>query len=987
MLKTQIIDISRSAIITDPESFYENLMSTGQEDAPEKTMPIVAYEGYNFLPTVYGYRSYFDIASKVDIQALSSKCDKLINFQLSDYSNFLIALTEDGIYTNPGKVSNAAWTLAVGKTAPGVGQYKEWTYCVIENKLYMYRQGDSTAHVKSNVPGSSITTLAPSFLNMSGQMGIFRANGRLGFWDSANSISWSSVFDLTDFTPSIETLAGDVIFNDVLGRIISIKASGSGFVIYTTKNIVGAAYSTGGSILFAAHTIAETAGIWSSKQVCTGVMDTEHFAYTNTGIKHVSNAEKVDNVFAPVYDFLKEARDPVYLDFLQGRYLFINVINPAYIDGYVTFAQVDVPTYTVRLLYNGGEYTPTPPTNIQGVPLDDALVNSIVNGFRSGLYAQWNASGSKLIPSRTPSPMNPYQIDDPFTPEDDYPYAGNGNPLYSSTEILDARDNGTWTNKFSIDNSVPFALVLGWHNAPLGTGHIDSELTRMKARQLYEWNEYWTMVQSFLRMVSSAGTSTTYADVNSPLHPFGYSIPTNSTNVTTEIGVVINSDTAPATETFTGVGSYSPAYEYSNTYNKEFPIQQNIQGSSSATDAFYTISYQYQEYSNVASFGKSSTSVGVTGSADFNLVTGSGGTVTYDDTNLPILYQSNGITATRVTWDALVANFLTMFPAVSTITYAGITRPVIDVQHDSQFNVYPTDPPINPKNFTISARYSITYLTAGFYAGSVWTYSRITHAIETHQATIERRSTSKTLVVGVSRSRSPLVSKLTATQEILDWAIYTIEAPPAGFNWPTNQRVVGSDIPFLLSPALPPLAGVTYPGATFLLQDAIPAAIFPDFAGSLVYDTYLQKWGKMKATFRALLDYSPLNSNNNGSIPYSNFGLDAGILDSSGFVKLFSARCTDTKIRYGKFAMSRQGFTSLEYVDIKFRKPFTGTIILDTSLDGRSLHTALSQSSSFVGVGLVTVTPDYSGRWFVITIIGEFDLRSIEFTGRPAGIR
>ena len=42
-------------------------------------MPIVAYEGYNFLPTVYGYRSYFDVTPKVDIQALPW-CDKLINF-------------------------------------------------------------------------------------------------------------------------------------------------------------------------------------------------------------------------------------------------------------------------------------------------------------------------------------------------------------------------------------------------------------------------------------------------------------------------------------------------------------------------------------------------------------------------------------------------------------------------------------------------------------------------------------------------------------------------------------------------------------------------------------------------------------------------------------------------------------------------------------------------------------------------------------------
>jgi len=85
--------------------------------------------------------------------------------------------------------------------------------------------------------------------------------------------------------------------------------------------------------------------------------------------------------------------------------------------------------------------------------------------------------------------------------------------------------------------------------------------------------------------------------------------------------------------------------------------------------------------------------------------------------------------------------------------------------------------------------------------------------------------------------------------------------------------------------------------------------------------------------------------------------------------------------------MSRQGFTLIEYIEIKFRKPFTGTIQIDTSLDGRSIHSSLTQSEDFVGVGIVKLTPDYSGKWFIVTIIGKFDIRSIEFTGRPAGIR
>lgn len=971
MLKTQIVDVSRSAIITDPEAFYENLMATGQEDAPEKTMPIVAYEGYNFLPTVYGYRSYFDVTPKVDIQALPSRCDKLINFQLSDYSNFLIALTETGIYSNPGKVSNAAWTLEVSKTAPPVGQYKEWTYCVIENKLYMYRQGDSTAHVKSNVPASSITTLTPSFLNMSGQMGIFRANGRLGFWDSANSISWSSLFDKADFTPTIETLAGNVTFNDVLGRIVSIKASGSGFVIYSTKNIVGAAYSTGGSILFDAKTIAETAGIWSSKQVCTGVLDTEHYAYTNTGIKHIVGAEKVENAFAPVYDFLKEARDPVYLDFLQGRYLFINVINPAYINGYVTFEQVDVPVYTVRLLYNGGECTVSPPAQIQGVDLTQALEKDIISGLTYGMYAQWNASGSKLIPSRTPSPMSPYQLDDPFTPEDDYPYAGNNNPLYTEAELIDARDNGYWISKFSVDNTTPSALALGWHDAPLGTGRTDAELTRMKGRQTHEWNEYYSLVNDLITEINTLSPTVTY---KYPAGAFSLSALDNLLSTVdsgwVELGTLPDPSTTTLTEAFSGVGTYSPSYEYKNVYNKKIPIERRTVTSDAGPSVYKTYGFQipYGSYVIGDLIQKSW--------LDSYL-----GVSSVLDSSIPIIPITNdNPTVNQVTWNNFITYVTSKLPATMSDGFGnthGISSVVVQ---ENGYNGF----------IRLDIAMSITGKYYGlWHIGGYDVYTTLETIIEVRILPQYKRkqSSDSQLRVTSAVSMSPIESKLTANQNVLDWGIYTVEAPPTGFNWSTNQQTVGSDATFVLSPTLPPLAGISYPGATFLLQDASPAAIFPDFAGALVYDTYLQKWGKMKASFRALIDYSPLNSNNNGSIVYSNFGLDAGILNSSGFVKLFSSECTDSKIRYGKFAMSRQGFTSIEYIEIKFRKPFTGTIQVDTSLDGRSIHSSLTQSEDFVGVGIVKLTPDYSGRWFIVTIIGKFDIRSIEFTGRPAGIR
>ena len=216
MNKTQIIDVTRSAVITDPEAFYENLMSTGQEDSPERTIPIVAYEGYNFLPTLYGYRSYFDTTATLDIAALGSRCDLVVLYQFANYSNVLVALCEDGIWTNSGGTASEVWTHKVTLSIPAPGSYLAWTYCVIENVLYMYRQGNASVYKLTPTAFGPVTIVSfvPNFLNMTGQMGIFRANGRLGFWDSANSISWSSLFDFTDFTPVIipESSIKNIVF-------------------------------------------------------------------------------------------------------------------------------------------------------------------------------------------------------------------------------------------------------------------------------------------------------------------------------------------------------------------------------------------------------------------------------------------------------------------------------------------------------------------------------------------------------------------------------------------------------------------------------------------------------------------------------------------------------------------------------------------------------------------------------------------------------
>jgi hypothetical protein len=972
MLKEQIIDVTRSFLVTDPEAFYENQMVSQREDSPEKMLPIVAYEGYNFLPTLYGYRSYFDATSKLDIGSLASRCDRIVLYQFANYQNILVALCEDGIWTNSGGTAAEAWNHRVTLSTPGVGSYLEWTFCVIENTLYMYRQGGGSVYTvkpTSYALGNPVENFAPSFLNMSGQMGIFRANGRLGFWDSANSVSWSSLFSFSDFTPSVETLAGFAIFNDILGRIVTIKSHGSGFIIYSTKNIVGVSYEATGSVLFSARTIAEVAGIWTSKQVCSGAVDTEQFAYTNTGIKHISAGFKIEDIFPGVYDFLKESREPVYLDFLNGRYLFLSLINPDYISGKVSFEISALGSMTVRFLYNGAEVTDAEdlPSEVDGLGLGEALARDLTAGpGTTGLYAQWAASGSKLVPGRVSS-MEPYELDDPFTPEDDFPYARNTTPLYSTAELINARDIGIWTDKFSMDNTTPMSLDLGWHNAPLGLNRTDSGLTRMKLRQKEEWDEYIALaadVQSEIVTLGSAN-SLVLGDV---IYGGGGPSLASDTGWVSIGDLTTGDDAAPITETF-GTGSY----EYKKSFSKKAAIERRVEV---VDDSEHQVTVPHIHW-----YSPSGTAY------DFGYGL------------LIDLWIHNCSTTVLPTWvyEPAMPTGIWEYDRPGGYEQSASEREAIFAAIKVFAASWFTPPPSLPtRNFD----HAVITDNANTYR--VEYYYKNIHDVITHEFTliafyagyfqptgIHRKYGIKTvsLRTGSATASGSDYSILSGTQEYVDWGLWLEDAPNPDFPYDTNSLDLGNIGDIDLSSRLPNSLTVTYPGATFLLQNATTAPIYPDFAGALVYDLPLQKWGKAKCTYRCLMDYSPINSNVEQVINYTNFGLTAGLLAEDGFLRLFSANCTDSFIRYGKLAFSRIGYTYPEELVVNFRLPFSGSIQTDVSMDGRSIHAALAETTAFTGVGTAKVYPSYSGQWHTFAVSGNFDIRSISYTGRVSGIR
>lgn len=345
--QAKIIDVTRSYVPVDPKSFPQTMHATTQEDHPEERIPVIPYQGWNFLPTAYGYKSFFGLNSNLDVDALTSRCDELFIIQTETLHNILVALCEDGIWTKRGNVGGA-WSHDATLSIPAAGSHKAWSYCVIANVLYCYRQ-EAAAYYKLGTSNNWVAeAVIPSILNMAGQIGIFRAGARLGFWDSDDSVAWSSLDDLTDFAPDLSTMAGEAKFNGVVGKIVTVKSEGDGFIIYATKSVVRVVRDFQSTNLWRTDVLLANAGIAYPFEVAVGPNDSTHFALTSIGLFKIS-AGQLENLIPAVIDYLTKSRQPIAIKFLQGRYLFFEIMDPNLIYGEVKFTQVTIPEQTFSI--------------------------------------------------------------------------------------------------------------------------------------------------------------------------------------------------------------------------------------------------------------------------------------------------------------------------------------------------------------------------------------------------------------------------------------------------------------------------------------------------------------------------------------------------------------------------------------------------------------------------------------------------------------
>lgn len=151
----------------------------------------------------------------------------------------------------------------------------------------------------------TIDTLLPRTLDgldIPAIVGIASSNGYMFAW-KADAVAWSSVVDVEDFVPSDVSGAGGGSLQEAQGRIITVRATNLGFIIYTEGNAVSATYSGNEDFPWVFKSILGSGGIADAKQVSRDQVNGAHYAYTTSGMQQISHV-KTTTVLPNITDFL-----------------------------------------------------------------------------------------------------------------------------------------------------------------------------------------------------------------------------------------------------------------------------------------------------------------------------------------------------------------------------------------------------------------------------------------------------------------------------------------------------------------------------------------------------------------------------------------------------------------------------------------------------------------------------------------------------------
>lgn len=1002
----KLIDINRSYVPIDPNSFPESMHSTQAEDAPEGRIPVIPYDGYNFMPTAYGYMSYFGINSILNVDPLTElaspfdllRVDDVFLVQTPDLRNIMVALCEDGIYTKYAATSGA-WDKVVSLTVPDPGVHKNYTKCVIGNEVYIYRANELNIWVMRDNEAFVPTALTPSTnMNMAAQQGIFKAGGRLGIWDSANSIAWSDIDDKADFTPSLETGAGNTIFQQIVGKIVNVIQHSNGFVIYCTRAIVHVRRTADANFFWASEAIFNDNGISYLNEVAQGQPDTTHYAYTTFGIVIIKNGQ-YEYIIPEVFSYLKEKRQPIYLRVLEGRFLFIQFLNTGYLLGIPNFSFEGVPAST--LTFKGASYT------ISHIEDNPCKAIRAAETQHEGAYL-YNTYGYLV----TTDAVTPGQVpiwEDHIASSIDLAtlisWASSGSQESPGSVEYFSGVAFAQGSIAKIDGSGnEFFIPAIARSLPLVSGYAAQEHTEPNTKDFFAKQDMiWVYEARFDEQWKKAVKEKVHDAVIKPA-VFSSALSGTSEKTTHTFGPFVDLSSFSEANKVYGIAEKSAWLQRSLTkvlyidvvetvsYEPISEVMLNPFLSTFTPPLPASISVQDMNIQAVAGPPGTVYSSGTTSFFDPYLVDGSpffygGGGQCYPPGD--VLNVGNSGSTLSFAWTSARPTSLPLPGSGSgqacisfstTLTAAGISDAALNNLYSGISIPLAVGDPDFPDT----------------YGNMVQTFAVTIRTVDID--TCVHKNLGFTQIDG--HGHYTLLGNFIvddAIPEDPDYVDACDDDPTKSHLGAIFNGVPVGDIPLGCEQQDPTILSytftypdeiITFPASEFLMQDGSIEPIYPTFQGAFVYDLQYKKWGKCGQPHKLLLNYSPINSQaGDAPIPADIFNVNAGCLLEDGTIAIFDKYPADSIIKWGKIGYFRKGFTNCEEVRIQFRNSATGTVYVEGSLDGKNIEPAITQIRSFENVNQVLEGFSNSARWFNICITGIYDVKDLDFNGHKQGKR
>lgn len=288
----------QTIIVPQYDQNYDRQIINASDSDRDKGVPQAFYM-HNVTPTNNGYQSvaYNDFAPAFG-DGTSQDFDAAFPIQTVDLAKVVWVPAAGKNYIYSG--TTASWT-SVNPIAPGVlADDVLVTTAYLHAETYMFYAKNGC--YKYTTSTASIDPVTLTSLTIANILGVCAANGYMIAW-SATGVSWSSLLDPTDFTPSLTTGAGGGQVNEAKGAVICCLPIAGGFLVYCERNIVAAKYMGNVQFPFVFAEVPGSSAIQSPEQVSWQSNLGSHYAWTDIGLIELDK-NGIRNLFAEATDFI-----------------------------------------------------------------------------------------------------------------------------------------------------------------------------------------------------------------------------------------------------------------------------------------------------------------------------------------------------------------------------------------------------------------------------------------------------------------------------------------------------------------------------------------------------------------------------------------------------------------------------------------------------------------------------------------------------------